>query len=369
MDMTIKPATTPAAGEGAEKVETKESPVVNPNDEELNERYVDKRNITISLVHNYSAYRKANMKVLGHRTEIIGSSVNSCRVLSSNKGEVEAYFPTIIGLNPNHPDFTTRVKSWLSNIQVRVNENNISLNISFVYKHKSDYLKIKAQEDAIDATFNKVDKSNLAAVKEAVKRRVTDLNNLEGTKYLYGYPEDLEQYLIYRHCLLYNDVAKDVSLINSDPSYRFYIKDDQKEKEKERKFIMEKKTAMTNFIELCGKEAEFNAVFIQMCVITGTNLQEALSLTRLDKENVLMNFATNNPDKFNKFTKDKHIRTKAFIESLISRGELVRADYNQQISAADGTFIGSNLNEAVAYFENPANSAVRSAYENKLRLL
>ena len=52
--------------------------------EDLNKEYVDKRTIVISLVHNYSNYRKVNMKVLGQRKETIGSSITSCRVLSSN---------------------------------------------------------------------------------------------------------------------------------------------------------------------------------------------------------------------------------------------------------------------------------------------
>ena len=36
-------------------------------DEELDKEYLDNRTIIISLVHNYSNYRKVNMKVLGQR--------------------------------------------------------------------------------------------------------------------------------------------------------------------------------------------------------------------------------------------------------------------------------------------------------------
>ena len=32
-------------------------------------------------------------------------------------------------------------------------------------------------------------------------------------------------------------------------------------------------------------------------------------------------------------------------------------------------FIGANLNEAVAYFNNPNNNAVKVMYENKLKLI
>ena len=81
-----------------------------------------------------------------------------------------------------------------------------------------------------------------------------------------------------------------------------------------------------------------------------------------------MDFVNTQPDKFNKMFKDNNITTKAFIETLIVRGELVRAEFNQQISTADGTFIGSNMNEAVAYFNNPNNKDIRTAYENKLKM-
>ena len=80
-----------------------------------------------------------------------------------------------------------------------------------------------------------------------------------------------------------------------------------------------------------------------------------------------MDYVNTNPDKFNKLYNDKHIILKATIENLILRGELVRTDYNQQITKADGTFIGANINDAIAWFENPANKGERTIFENKLK--
>ena len=134
------------------KTSTKqETPKSNSFSEDLNAPYTDKRSVTISLVHNYSNYRKANMKVLGQRRETIGSCIRSCQVLSSNAKEVDAYFPALIGISPNNPDYITRVKAWLSNIQFTISENDVSLNTSFVYDHKKDYLDIQKKEDAIIA--------------------------------------------------------------------------------------------------------------------------------------------------------------------------------------------------------------------------
>lgn len=337
-------------------------------DDDLSKEYLDERSVTISLVHNYSNYRRANMKVLGQRKETIGSSVRSCQILSSNSEEVNAYFPALIGLSPSNPEFITRVKAWLSNIQFTINENDVSLNTSFVYNHKSDYLRIQKEEDRINAEYDKVDRANTSAISEALKRKIDALNALESSKHKYGHPVNLENYLMYRHCLLYGDVAKDIALINSDPNVRFYIKDEAKEAEKQKRLTEQKTKAMKNFVELNGTEAKFNAVFVAMCVFRNDNLAEALLKDRSEKVAMLIDFVNTNPDKFNKFVNDKFIQVRAFIETLITRGELIRSDFNQQISTADGTFIGANMNEAIAWFENPENKDVRTAYENKIKL-
>lgn len=337
-------------------------------DETLEQEYLDKRSVTISLVHNYSNYRRVNMKVLGQRKETIGSSVRSCQVLSSNADEVNAYFPALIGLSPNNPDFITRVKAWLSNIQFTINENDVNLNTSFIYNRKADYLAIKEKEDKINDEYDKVDRANMSAIKEALKRKIDALNTLESSKYKYGRPENLENYLMYRHCLLYNDVAKDIALINSDPTLRFYIKDEAKEAEKQKKLTEQKTKAMKNFIELNGTDAKFNAVFVAMCIFRNDNLAENLLKDRSEKVSMLIDFVNSNPDKFNRLVDDRNIQIKAFIETLIARGELVRSEFNQQISTAEGTFIGANMNEAIAWFENPDNKDTRTAYENKLKM-
>lgn len=338
------------------------------NNEELNKEYVDNRTIIISLVHNYSNYRKVNMKVLGQRKETIGSSITSCRVLSSNSGEVNAYFPTLVGLSSNHADFTSRVKAWLSNIQFVVNENDVPLDISFVYNTKKDYLDFKKKEDAIDEDYAKVDRTDLSAIKKAIKKRVDALNTLESEKYKIGHPVNLEQYIIYRHCLLYRDVAKDTAIVNSDPSVRFYIKDEAKEAEKQKKLTEYRMQAMRNFIELNASPTKRNAVYVAIVASRNENVSEALVKTDSEKASYLMDYVNTHPDKFNKLFADKNIVTRAFIETLIVRGELVRSEFNQQISTADGTLIGSNMNGAVAFFNNPDNKDMKELYENKLKM-
>lgn len=351
------------------EVKKVDSTLLEVEDKDLDKEYLDERYVTISLVQNYSAYRKANITVLGNVKGRIGSSIYSCRTLSANKGEVEAYFPSLIGYSPNNPEFVTRVQAWLSNIDVLVDDNDKRLNISFRYNKKSDYLAIKKQEDKINAEYDKVDRTNISAIKEAVKVKVAALNKLESTKYKYGSPENIEEYLIYRHCLLYKEVAKDMALINSDSTLRFYIKDEAKEAAKKNKLVKERLKAMQKFIELKASDNKFNSVFAVISAANSRNLIEELNKTDLEKTAIVMDFINNNPIKFNKLVEDKNITIKALIETLITHGELVRSEYNQQISTADGTFIGSNVKEAVAWFNNPDNKDFVTAMENKIKLI
>ena len=335
---------------------------------ELNAPYTDKKTVTIAPVQQFSAYRRANIKSMPPRRNIIGSSISSTRILSSNKDEVEKYFPQIIGISPNNPEFVTRVKAYLSNISFNVQDAGSTLNISFTYDKKKDYLTIKEKEEKINAKRESVARNNTAAIKEAVKVWTQEINDLESEKAKYGHPDNIEEYLLYRHCLLYRDVAKDISLINSDSSLRFYIRDENKEAERAKRLVDERRKAMRNFLALESSDKKRNAVFIQMTVNNGGNIAEAMMKTPDQQVSALMTYLNDSPDKFNDLFEDKNVEMKSFIEALIARGELIRPEYNQQISTADGTFIGSNMNEAVAYFNNPTNKPVLEAMQNKYKL-
>ena len=336
---------------------------------ELEAEYIDKRQIIIASVLNYSAYRRINMAALGKPRNTIGSSVNSVRKLMSNKGEVEHYFPELVGVASNNPEFITRVKNYLNNIFFDVRDTERTIDVSFRYRHKKDYLAIHKAEEKIWETYNAVDRSNTAKLYEAAVIRDNDLFMLESKKYQYGDPLNLEQYILYRHCLNYPDVAKDEAFINSNANLRFYIKDKNKEEVHKNKLIREQQAALRNLVELQASPVKTNAVYVEYCIYSGLSLSDGLSKTALIQSKELMDFATTNARKFNEFVHDKNLLDKAFIETLITRGELVRSDFNQQISTPDGKFIGANINEAISYFKNPNNAGLKTKLENKLKLI
>lgn len=338
-------------------------------DENLDKEYTEHKSITIALVKNYSFYRRANDKVMTKRRDFIGSSVSSSRVLSSNKEEVEAYFPRLVGLSPNNDNFMNRVKQYLNNIQVAVDELGKTFDCSFHYNHYSDYLAIKKKEEKIESNYKLANKSNNKDLRAALKEKLTLLNELETSKHKLGYPLNLEDYILYRHCLLYNDIAKDTALINSDASIRFYFKDNNKEAELQKKLRTEINNAKANYVNVVSDPDMFDAVYIQYCVISGRPIVSSMLEDRITKENQLDRFSIEDPIKFNKICRDNDIKLKALIETLIARGEFIRAQHNQNILTPEGDFIGANMKEAVAWFKDSANSAMVAGYKNKLKLI
>lgn len=338
-------------------------------DENLDKEYTEHKSITIALVKNYSFYRRANDKVMTKRRDFIGSSVSSSRVLSSNKEEVEAYFPRLVGLSPNNDNFMNRVKQYLNNIQVAVDELGKTFDCSFHYNHYSDYLAIKKKEEKIESNYKLANKSNNKDLRAALKEKITLLNELESSKHKFGYPLNLEDYILYRHCLLYNDIAKDTALINSDASIRFYFKDNNKEAELQKKLRTEINNAKANYVNVVSDPDMFDAVYIQYCVISGRPIVSSMLEDRITKENQLDRFSIEDPIKFNKICRDNDIKLKALIETLIARGEFIRTQHNQNILTPEGDFIGANMKEAVAWFKDSANSAMVAGYKNKLKLI
>lgn len=351
-----------------ETVDVVDSSVSAENKEEdENDEYVDIRNVTIMLVKNYSLYRKANDKVLAKRKDFIGSSIYASRILSANKEEVDTYFPNIIGLSPADPNFITRVKQYLNNIRVSVDELGRSFDISFHYYHKKDYYHIKKEEERIEKIYQNTNRQDITKLRAALKEKITKLNSLESTKCKLGYPINVDDYLMYRHCLLYNDVAKDIAFVNTDSNIRFYFKDDQKEAEKLRKFRLEVNKAKSNYVSCLADNTLFDAVYTQFCVVNNMPVISSLAENRLDREIKLDKFSIEEPVKFNKIFNNKDVKLIASIEMLIARGELLRSQYNQNITSPDGDFIGANMNEAVAWFKNTENSSVVNALMNKLK--
>lgn len=360
--------TAPAAPTETVDKEKLTATMVERKQEEADAAYVDIRYMVIALASNYSLYRRVNDKELAERNEYIGSCIRSSNALCANKGELEAYFPNLIGVSPNDQNFVRRVKEYLNNFQVKVDKLGLRLNLTFHYNHFKDYLAFKKKEEAIETEFAQVKRGDATALKRAIENRIVKLNALESTKWQYGSPENVADYLLYRHCLLYSDVAKDHSLINKE-HIRFYFKDEQKENELKAKQRLELNNAKRNFVTLIANDKAFEDVYVQYCVLKNKAIVPALAEDDLVKQENLDYFSQKEPAKFNELYNDRNISVKSLIERLVAYGILIRHPHSQNIVSANGDFIGANMKEATAWFKNTENEAAVAAYENQLKLV
>jgi hypothetical protein len=360
--------TAPAAPTETVDKEKPTATMVERKQEEADAAYVDIRYMVIALASNYSLYRRVNDKELAERNEYIGSCIRSSNALCANKGELEAYFPNLIGVSPNDQNFVRRVKEYLNNFQVKVDKLGLRLNLTFHYNHFKDYLAFKKKEEAIETEFAQVKRGDAIALKRAIENRIVKLNALESTKWQYGSPENVADYLLYRHCLLYSDVAKDHSLINKE-HIRFYFKDEQKENELKAKQRLELNNAKRNFVTLIANDKAFEDVYVQYCVLKNKAIIPALAEDDLVKQENLDYFSQKEPAKFNELYTDRSISVKSLIERLVAYGILIRHPHSQNIVSANGDFIGANMKEATAWFKNAENEATVAAYENQLKLV
>lgn len=344
-----------------------EGSAMNPQivDNSLNEEYIDVRSVTIVPISTASAYRQVNILSLSERRNFIGASVESSRILSSNKAEIDSYFPQIIGEAPENSEYMRKVKQYLSNIQIPVADTGKSFNVSFRYNTKKDYLAIVEAEEKVEKEYLANKQSNL---KEALRRKINEINRIERGKYKIGTPINLDDYLMYRHCWLYNDIAKDTAVINNSKNIRFYFKDDQKELNAAKKARIELNKAKANYVALMGDDTKFNAVYVQYCIYSNVAVSAAILKEDHVKQDELDRFSITEPIKFNKIFNDRDLNIKSMVELLIAKGQLNRIVYNQNVTNSEGELIGANMKEVVAWFKDGKNASAVGAYSNFLNI-
>lgn len=336
----------------------------------LDKPYTDVKKIVIALISDInvkSVYRQINSKYIEPRHDNIGSSINSTRIIMGGSKELECYMPSILGIAANHQDFITRVKAYFDNMCIPVGPKGKELNVSFNYERFENYEKVRLEEEIIEKAYEDADKTDTRKLKKAIEVRVDALNRLESTKYQFGKPENLQDYIVYRHCLLYPHVAKDIAVIRFNPSIRFYIKDENRELARAKKNQIASNKAKRNFLDCLDSAKVFHSIFVVYCATHNINILANLQLEDSVKQRMIDDFATQEPEKFNALFMDRNITIRAFIEECIAKGELHRSDVNQNILTPEANFIGANIKEAIAFFMNPANADFKKSLELKLK--
>lgn len=306
------------------------------------------KGVTIFRKENGSAYYRRNAKFIPDGKISIGSAINSIARFKSNIAEMKVYMPPILGIGADSPEFTTKFSDWCENISVKIPEIGKNLEVGFVYNSKDDADTIKGMEAAIYKKFTTAKKATSRDRDLAFNVRDQELVNLEKTKYKYGFPIKVEDYIIWRYALVYTDVANDVALINKHGGIRFYIFDKEQEAYKEKLQFDTRKKATTLYVKLFEEpERTTNILWNHM----GGNVNVD-AMIESDQYGAIETLSKANPNELIKLYEDPNLNTKATIERLIHYGILKRLAGTNIIVDENNDTLGNDMAGTIAYFKN-----------------
>lgn len=320
------------------------------------------RKVTIQWRLNPTPFTKINAAALGEHTRKIGSSISGVSKMMSNALEQEAIMKTVIGADPRSmtSNWTKLLQTYWDSLSVEIPMSGKSLETGWIFDYDaSDKVDVIAK---LPKTV-KDDKSLAKHVMSVVS---------EGDKYKYGVPIDPAEYMLWRYCLVYRDVANSHEDVNKSGHIRFYLYSQEEIESSRKSKFTTKKKAMETFIQLLAdKDKVDNIVYIaisdnSMIVPEGKTFN---TLDETDKHMMLEAFLTNKPTEFVNMAEDINLNIKAIIERYIFTNIFKRLTNSSVIvdAANSSIVIGNNIDEAVSYMSNETNTKILAEYKARYK--
>lgn len=326
----------------------------------LENSYIDERIIQINRKSNTSLYIQKNLTDMPIPNRALTPTIMATQQILTNVKEIEAYMPMILGMGANNPNFVFTCKQYFENIYIEISDNGLPLNVSFNFNTGQDYLNYIKSLNSILAIFTKADKSNSRKRDAAFARRDEAIIKLESEQYKYGKPINYSDYMAYRYALLSSKVANDISMVDATGEVLFYIED---------KRLEANRKAYTAELQIQSHEAFLNVIKDESMldnILYANNTPNITNMSKAEKIGAVDILFRNNPTKLVELATDKRISDKAFIERLIIVGLLKRYGNTNIIINTDGETIGNNIDDTIAYLNNPTNASTVSMWKTKL---
>lgn len=366
------------------------------------------RKYELIVRNNPSAYLKANKTVVVPGAKIIGSSVSGVAKMISLSEESKVLMPSILSLSPTSPDWDKRLKNYWDSLSHPINPAGDTLETGFIYNitdvSRLQYLQeinkqrelnkqtpLTTDEDlknyiydrlaSVERDYEKAileanklsERDKEDAVKLAYDAKYNSIWSIESEHYKVGIPINAFQYLLWKYCLVYGDVANEVAFANKSTKIRFYLSSENARNEVEARRLDTKKQAMEAYLKIISDRTSVINLLFAMGL--GTDISD-IAKSAKSKEDLdlqlhilLQSNMDKDPAKFISTYSDKNITIKGLIEKYVAynilkrvQGTNIIVDYN------DGSkIIGNDMNAAVTFFSNQENKAVLSEYETKFK--
>lgn len=176
-----------------------------------------------------------------------------------------------------------------------------------------------------------------------------------------GWPNSLNDYIIYRWLKKHKAVADSKEEMQKSPLKEFYIYDPERETKKENENTKMRMEANKVVIKAIDEE---NNMLNMLLRLLGDQNPDRMS--KEQKENKLQTIADTTPERLVKAAQDKNLETRAEIEEMVEY-EVLRKEGNSYFYMDD--LIGENLDEAIGFFKNKKNSSAVNDMRAKLKEL
>lgn len=324
-----------------------------------------KKSVWIKWNVNATLLQQANSKVLDVRTLRLGSSGKAINTLMANEEELKVLLPLVLGVDPNssNTNWTNIVNMYLNSLSVIIPNDGKELNIGFTYDISLS--RVKENIKTLSVSIGKEFKTNEELAEYCEGYKGTTPNVEEHKKYLYGFPINVSDYIVWRYALLHRDVANTLELASKSLKIKFYLFDETRAKQiaKNKQTVLDQARKM--YIDVIGKGEETNMILFMIDQYVEGD-ETYVKNTKLDS------FISSNPAKFVEIMKDSNLKTKYMIERLIRKGILKRYENSAMIVDNEDVsiVIGNTLDEAVSFFtsSSPDKVAQRNEYINKYKL-
>lgn len=306
-----------------------------------------------------NSYQLANVKVMetNANPEIIGTSLSAVNTMTACEEEMQMIMPDIIGVGPTSPEWKAKVKDYWNSICVPVTGGGKDLEIGFKVDVKDK--KKKAFIDLLPEPDRKSDE----ALANYINRELEKDLKFYADIYMYATPIVPVDYLLYRYCMGYRDVANNHNNVDTHPHIRLYIFDQEVANKVIAKDASVKREVTGKLAELYNKrELLLDVLYaFESDSVTQGETQQDIAIDRI---------ATDTPVEFLATVKDKNLTNKAMIQKYIKAGILNKVPLTTHILDGETKeVLGEDMDRTLLWFNTKTNDGTVADYAKRFKEL
>lgn len=263
---------------------------------------------------------------LTHRSIGSYSSKSSPRGTGLTPEEEKILFPSILGMDATHVEFSGKVKDYYINIVTKIPGGN-----------RGRELNIGLEDDSKPLNY---------------KNEKGEYTNL---------PENVIDFITYRHAICYPFTAPSVEAMQGNPTIQYYIEDPTKVINSKFQETEIKDKAMTEYLKVKSDPEKVNMLLsVLKSYIRKQPGKPPVNLNNVGEQEkiiLLSDLASYRPEKFYEFATNQDLKKRYFIEECCNSGIITRTGNMFQDREDSMAPLGETVNEVLAFLWNQRESS------------